>query len=91
MEVVAVGQVALHPLLGQLVSGIVIVNINAHWLTGGLKKSWSAYIRVGALALIFLRSGLELDWEVSHLPSMLDLVCLTAIAAPEAQVKSGLL
>ena len=57
-------QVALHPLLGQLVSGIIIVNINAHWLTGGLKKSWSMYIRVGALALIFLRSGLELDWEV---------------------------
>ena len=57
----------MHPLLGQLLSGVVLININAHALTGGLKPSWSSEIRSGALALIFLRSGLELDWEVSQL------------------------
>ena len=57
-------QFGLHPLLGQLLAGLVLININSRWLTGGLKASWSAEIRAGALALIFLRSGLELDWEV---------------------------
>ena len=59
-------QTGLHPLLGQLLSGVVLININSPELTGGLKPSWASQIRAGALALIFLRSGLELELEVDH-------------------------
>lgn len=53
----------LHPLLGQLLVGVALQNIPVPWLVRGLPIPWRAKIRQGALALIFLRSGLELDWR----------------------------
>ena len=54
----------LHPLLGMLLAGVAAENIPVSWLTAPLPASWKSKIRQGALAIIFLRSGLELDWEV---------------------------
>lgn len=54
----------LHPLLGMLLAGVAAENIPVTWLTAPLPASWKSKIRQGALAIIFLRSGLELDWAV---------------------------
>ena len=54
----------LHPLLGMLLAGVAVANVPVSWLTAPLPASWKSKIRQGALAMIFLRSGLELDWEV---------------------------
>jgi NhaP-type Na+/H+ or K+/H+ antiporter len=43
-------------------AGIALQNIPVPWLVRPLPVAWRAKIRQGALALIFLRSGLELDW-----------------------------
>lgn len=56
--------IGLHSLLGQLVMGLILTNIPVNWLTSSLPRSWSSQIRQGALALIFLRSGMELDIKV---------------------------
>ena len=54
----------LHPLLGMLLAGVAAENIPVTWLTAPLPASWKSKIRQGALAIRFLRSGLELDWAV---------------------------
>ena len=54
----------LHPLLGMLLAGVAAENVPVSWLTAPLPASWKSKIRQGALAIIFLRSGLELDWAV---------------------------
>lgn len=54
----------LHPLLGMLLAGVAAENVPVPWLTAPLPPSWKSKIRQGALAIIFLRSGLELDWAV---------------------------
>jgi solute carrier family 9B (sodium/hydrogen exchanger), member 1/2 len=41
---------------------VLLQNIPVPWLVRALPKPWRVKIRQGALALIFLRSGLELDW-----------------------------
>ena len=47
-----------------LLSGVALINIPVPWLTRPLRPAWKSKIRQGALAIIFLRSGLELDWAV---------------------------
>ena len=47
--------------------GIAIGNINNGHLVVGLPSSWSKELRAIALAIIFLRSGLELDLRVRHI------------------------
>jgi hypothetical protein len=61
--------------------GLFLRNAAGAVLITGLKPSWSKEIRAAALAMIFLRSGLELNLSVSilgnvqcsiaHLPAML--------------------
>lgn len=55
-------RVGLPPLLGMLLAGLFLRNIPGG-LVDGLRHSWSEVIRSGGLALILLRSGLELDWR----------------------------
>ena len=50
-----------------ILAGIAVGNINNGHLVRGLPASWSKELRAIALALIFLRSGLELDLRVSAL------------------------
>eukprot|EP00892_Ulva_mutabilis_P007649 jgi/Ulvmu1/5256/UM022_0049.1 len=57
---VAVKQVRLPPLMGMLLSGVVLANLPGN-LIDNLPDSWSTKIRAGALAVILMRSGLELD------------------------------
>ena len=52
--------------LGMIVAGIMLKNINHGSIIAGLKPSWSKEFRGMALAIIFLRSGLELDLGVSQ-------------------------
>ena len=47
-----------------LLSGVALINIPVPWLTRALPPPWKSKIRQGALAIIFLRSGLELNWAV---------------------------
>ena len=51
-----------------ILSGILLRNVNNGVIISGLVPSWSKQIRAAALAIIFLRSGLEIDLDVS-LPS----------------------
>ena len=44
--------------------------VNQAILIWGLKPSWSTEIRAAALAVIFLRSGLEIDLAVSTMQLM---------------------
>lgn len=56
--------------------GIAIGNINNGRLVEGLPASWSKELRAIALAIIFLRSGLELDLRVSYIsPHLFAHVC----------------
>ena len=48
-----------------ILTGIAVGNINNGHLVKGLPASWSKELRAIALAIIFLRSGLELDLRVS--------------------------
>ena len=61
--------------LAMILSGILLRNINGGIIISGLRPSWSKQIRAAALAIIFLRSGLEIDLDVSspssHLHSVL--------------------
>lgn len=59
-------QVHLPGPLGMIVAGIILRNVNNGNIIAGLKPSWSREFRDIALAIIFLRSGLELDLGVSH-------------------------
>lgn len=60
-------QVGLPGPLGMILVGIAIGNINNGHLVVGLPSSWSKELRAIALAIIFLRSGLELDLRVNHI------------------------
>ena len=60
-------QVQIPGPLGMILVGIAVGNINNGHLVKGLPSSWSKELRAIALALIFLRSGLELDLRVSRL------------------------
>ena len=59
-----VTQVGLPGPLGMILTGIAVGNINNGHLVKGLPASWSKELRAIALAIIFLRSGLELDLRV---------------------------
>ena len=61
--------------------GIAIGNINNGHLVVGLPSSWSKELRAIALAIIFLRSGLELDLRVNHNSFSSVCVCLQAARA----------
>ena len=55
-----VGALGLPPLLGMLISGIILKNAGA--VVDGLTEDWSAAIRAMGLSVILMRSGLELDF-----------------------------
>ncbi len=70
-----VTQVGLPGPLGMILTGIAVGNINSGHLVKGLPASWSKELRAIALAIIFLRSGLELDLRVSS--SSNSTICLS--------------
>ena len=53
--------------MGMILSGMLLRNVGGGLAIAGLKASWSKQIRGAALAIIFLRSGLEIDLDVSAL------------------------
>lgn len=53
--------------LGMILSGVLLRNAGGGLAIAGLKASWSKQIRGAALAIIFLRSGLEIDLDVRFL------------------------
>ena len=70
-----------------ILSGILLRNVNGGVIISGLVPSWSKQIRAAALAIIFLRSGLEIDLDVSpsqlHVPTVCALPgCVTQGCAP---------
>ena len=79
---------AMPALLGQIMAGILLRNIPGDAL-GGLPKSWSKEIRYGALALIFLRSGLEQDIAVFKRVGPLAVRLLLLPGITEALVAAG--
>ncbi len=67
--------------VGMICAGLFLENVpnkgaNQAILIWGLKPSWSTEIRAAALAIIFLRSGLEIDLavRVSHHPPAQSLI-----------------
>lgn len=50
--------------VGMICAGLFLKNVGNAVLISGLKPSWSKEIRGAALAIIFLRSGLELDLAI---------------------------
>lgn len=57
--------------MGMILSGMLLRNAGSGLAIAGLRASWSKQIRGAALAIIFLRSGLEIDldvraWHSSH-------------------------
>lgn len=50
--------------LGMILSGMLLRNVGGGIVIRGLRPSWSKQIRSAALAIIFLRSGLEIDLDV---------------------------
>lgn len=59
---ILIGMCRLPPLLGMLLSGILLKNLPID-LVEGLPKSWSSGVRAVGLSVILMRSGLELDYE----------------------------
>lgn len=57
-------QVNIPAPVGMICVGLFLSNVAGAVLISGLKASWSKEIRAAALAIIFLRSGLELDLRV---------------------------
>ncbi len=55
-------RVGLPPLIGMLVSGIVLRNMPGG-IVDGLTKKWSSGIRASGLSLILIRSGLEMELD----------------------------
>ena len=53
--------------MGMILSGMLLRNVGGGLAIAGLEASWSKQIRAAALAIIFLRSGLEIDLDVSAL------------------------
>ena len=59
--------------VGMICAGLFLKNVpssgaNQGILIEGLKASWSNRIKEAALAIIFLRSGLEIDLAVCQCP-----------------------
>ncbi|KAK9826729.1 hypothetical protein WJX81_002380 [Elliptochloris bilobata] len=50
--------------LGMILSGMMLRNVGAGLAISGLQAAWSSKIRAAALAIIFLRSGLEIDLQI---------------------------
>ncbi len=48
-----------------ILSGMLLRNVGGGIVIQGLRPAWSKQIRAAALAIIFLRSGLEIDLDVS--------------------------
>lgn len=59
---IVAGMCRLPPLLGMLLSGVLLKNLPID-LVEGLPKSWSSGVRAIGLSIILMRSGLELDYE----------------------------
>ena len=84
-----VTQVGLPGPLGMILTGIAVGNINSGHLVKGLPASWSKELRAIALAIIFLRSGLELDLRVSSssnstiCPKCLAVYCQLTLHLPD--------
>ncbi len=62
-------QVDIPAPVGMICAGLFLANVpssgpNQAILIQGLRKSWSNRVKEAALAIIFLRSGLEIDLEV---------------------------
>eukprot|EP00586_Coscinodiscus_wailesii_P015749 CAMPEP_0172502244 /NCGR_PEP_ID=MMETSP1066-20121228/158168_1 /TAXON_ID=671091 /ORGANISM="Coscinodiscus wailesii, Strain CCMP2513" /LENGTH=268 /DNA_ID=CAMNT_0013277431 /DNA_START=62 /DNA_END=864 /DNA_ORIENTATION=- len=59
------GRARLPPLLGMLFAGLLLQNLpgrdNTTWLVASVSDETSGYVRATSLAVIFLRSGLDLD------------------------------
>mmetsp|Transcript_17334 Transcript_17334/g.41407 ORF Transcript_17334/g.41407 Transcript_17334/m.41407 type:complete len:626 (+) Transcript_17334:138-2015(+) len=55
-------QMKLPSLMGMLFAGVLLRNIPGDPVRG-LPEEWSSAIRVAGLSIIFIRSGLELDWR----------------------------
>ena len=53
--------------MGMILSGMLLRNVGGGLAIAGLKASLSKQIRGAALAIIFLRSGLEIDLDVRAL------------------------
>ena len=49
-----------------ILSGMLLRNVGAGLAIHGLQAAWSSKIRAAALAIIFLRSGLEIDLQARH-------------------------
>lgn len=76
-------------LLGQIAAGILLRNLGKVDAVAGLPKSWSKEIRYGALAIIFLRSGLEQDLGVFRRVGPLAVRLLLIPGITEALVSAG--
>ncbi|KAK9810538.1 hypothetical protein WJX72_012364 [[Myrmecia] bisecta] len=50
--------------LGMILAGMAVRNIHHGSIVSALPRTWSKEIRAAALSLIFLRSGLELDFGI---------------------------
>jgi hypothetical protein len=53
-----------------ILSGMLLRNVAHGQAIQGLRASWSKQIRAAALAVIFLRSGLEIDMQVRRSPTL---------------------
>ncbi len=60
-------QVTIPAPVGMLCAGLFLTNVDDGVLIKGLRSDWSRETRNAALAVIFLRSGLELDFAVRPL------------------------
>jgi hypothetical protein len=66
----ALSQINVPAPVGMICVGLFLRNAAGAVLITGLKPSWSKEIRGAALAMIFLRSGLELNLSVMPLFSV---------------------
>ena len=64
-----------------ILSGMMLRNVNNGAIISGLVPSWSKQIRAAALAIIFLRSGLEIDLDVCSSSSSEPVVTALLLAA----------
>jgi len=80
--------VRLPPLLGMLLAGVLLKNLPGDPVQG-LTETWSATIRVAGLSIIFIRSGLELDWRAFKKIGMVA-VRLTVIPGVSEALLTGL-
>ena len=65
-----------------ILSGMMLRNVGTGIAIRGLQAAWSTKIRAAALAIIFLRSGLEIDLEVRRSPGSAFPLHCSAASAP---------